>query len=272
MCMYFLCTFTYQRDVNWTCFASDQSCGDNAEWRACAEPCPRTCHNNHRADKACSKLCQPGCQCQPGFVLADGACIEQTRCPIENSAKKKRRKKQSDGSSSEKTAMSMQQLNLDVFLELSKRLSSNDDDDSSSRDRRQLTNRRRRDRRRGKMTSSNADVSDTVVNTQSSQNTQLRSVESSELLTSDTSSFSEAASRDTKIPQTDDSRQNRRREQRLEQGRRRNDDDDDDAAANFEQLTANDRRLPASERSQRNSAASIKGRRTFDQLERNSYS
>ena len=111
-----------------------------------------------------------------------------------------------------------------------------------------------------------------AVNTQSSQNTQLRSVESSELLTSDTSSFSEAASRDTKIPQTDDSRQNRRREQRLEQGRRRNDDDDDDAAANFEQLTANDRRLPASERSQRNSAASIKGRRTFEQLERNSYS
>ena len=167
--------------------------------------------------------------------------------------------------------MSMQQLNLDVFLELSKRLSSNDDDDSSSRDRRQLTNRRRRDRRLGKMTSSNADVSDTVVNTQNSQNTQLRSVGSSELLTSDTFSLSEAASRDTRIPQTDGARQHRGREQRLEQGRRRN-DDDDDAAANFEQLTANDRRLPASERSQRNSAASIKGRRTFEQLERNSYS
>ena len=87
--------------------------------------------------KPCSKICEPGCQCQSGFVLnEDGLCIQPEDCPEST----KRRKDKKESNDNDEDVSSLVADNLDVFLELTRHSSSEDNNKRSKRRRTKTAN------------------------------------------------------------------------------------------------------------------------------------
>ena len=60
-----------------------KKCPANSTWNECGSPCTTTCENKDDDDMMCLAVCEPKCECDPGFVYywIYGKCIPEEKCP-----------------------------------------------------------------------------------------------------------------------------------------------------------------------------------------------
>ncbi|KAM9299513.1 IgGFc-binding protein-like [Gastrophryne carolinensis] len=57
----------------------NMDCHDNSHYEYCSSACPATCFNRNSPDK-CTEPCVEACQCDDGYVLNSGKCIDVKTC------------------------------------------------------------------------------------------------------------------------------------------------------------------------------------------------
>ncbi|GIX78475.1 kunitz-type U19-barytoxin-Tl1a [Caerostris darwini] len=62
--------------------ATNAYCPPNSKYQSCGTACALTCENYKNPPTACAAICNPGCQCDQGYVKTkDGKCVLPQNCP-----------------------------------------------------------------------------------------------------------------------------------------------------------------------------------------------
>ncbi|XP_054711275.1 papilin-like [Uloborus diversus] len=85
-----VCDEGYVKSIDGSCVKPEHcpaidpapTCPSNSHYELCGTSCPLTCENYKDAPLVCDFMCNHGCFCDKGYVLAqDGSCVKPSQCP-----------------------------------------------------------------------------------------------------------------------------------------------------------------------------------------------